>query len=82
MIGNGISSITGEIKKPFDPPLIESPDRIPRKEAYEKEWAEATLGNIKLHEGRQTLTLKAIEIPKGEVAEINGIILKKYSKKI
>lgn len=59
--------------------MIESPDRSPRVEAYEKIWGEQPLGTIHLKEGNDKVTLQFdsnTAIKKGSL-EVKGIVLKK-----
>ncbi len=71
------SETRAEITRAFDPALLPSPDRVKRKEAYEKEWAELSLGTITVPAGVSTLTLKAGKISGGELAHVKSLILKK-----
>ncbi|GAB3790988.1 sulfatase-like hydrolase/transferase [Spirosoma horti] len=59
----------------FDPPLKTSPDRIPRKEVYEKPWAWLELGNLELPKGHHRILLQAGLVPHGQVAEVKALLL-------
>ncbi|QKZ12659.1 arylsulfatase [Spirosoma sp. KUDC1026] len=59
----------------FDPPLKPSPDRILRKEVYEKTWAWLPLGRVKLVRGRHRILLRAMAVPKSQVAEVKALLL-------
>ncbi|GAB3319887.1 sulfatase-like hydrolase/transferase [Larkinella ripae] len=59
----------------FDPPLKASPDRIPRKEVYEKDWAWLSLGRLELPVGNQRIVLRASSVPKGQIAEVKALRL-------
>ncbi|GAB3958478.1 sulfatase-like hydrolase/transferase [Spirosoma harenae] len=59
----------------FDPPLTPSPDRIPRKEVYEKPWAWLVLGKLKLLKGHHRILLQAGSVPHGQVAEVKALLL-------
>jgi arylsulfatase A len=63
------------LPKGFDPPLKGSPDRIPRKEVYEKAWAWLPLGNMELPVGNQRIVLRAKSIPNGQAAEVKALLL-------
>ncbi|GAB3702533.1 sulfatase-like hydrolase/transferase [Spirosoma flavus] len=63
------------LKTSFDPPLKPSPDRIPRKEVYEKSWAWLGLGKLKLPRGTYRMLLQARSVPNGQVAEVKGLLL-------
>ncbi len=65
---------TFTINQPFKGEQLPSPDRTPRKEAYEiKEWKKLLIGTFNLKAGRQFVKLKATHIAHHNVAEINGI---------
>ena len=70
-LGMGKSKIAQKITEAHDPPLrgMEH-DRYPRQESYVKDFKAMTLGTIVLKKGRGLLTLKALEIPGQEVADI------------
>jgi len=59
----------------FDPPLKPSPDRVPRKEAYEKSWAWLSFGKLKLQQGNQRIVLRAGSVPNGQVEEVKAVLL-------
>lgn len=65
------------IRDAFYSEQIESPDRIRRKEAYEMEaWNTVVLGSFYIPEGKQIVSLKALEIQKENVAELYSLRLK------
>jgi arylsulfatase A len=59
----------------FDPPLKPSPDRVPRKEAYEKSWAWLPLGRLALPAGTHRILLRAKSVPNGHVADVKALLL-------
>ncbi|WP_288428227.1 arylsulfatase [uncultured Spirosoma sp.] len=59
----------------FDPPLKPSPDRIPRKEVYEKSWAWLPLGKLDLSAGNHRILLRAKAVPNGQVADVKALLL-------
>ena len=71
--------VDGVVSKVYNPDYIPSPDRVPRKEVYEKVWAPLTLGTIELSKGRTKLLLKAVEIPGKQAPDIKAIRLKRIS---
>ncbi|MCX6215778.1 arylsulfatase [Spirosoma sp.] len=71
----GTKTLHQTIQSSFDPPLNPSPDRIPRKEVYEKPWAWLTLGKLKLSEGHHRILLQAGSVPHGQVAEVKALLL-------
>ncbi|MBU1822490.1 MAG: arylsulfatase [Bacteroidetes bacterium] len=72
----GGSTVEAKITEAYDPPLTPSPDRVPRKEAFEKPWKLLKLGELTLPAGPGTLSLQATEIPAGSVAEVKSLVLR------
>jgi arylsulfatase A len=71
----GKDSIEGRVDKAHDPDYIPSPDRYPRVEAYEKEWAFLDLGVIEMMKGRTQFKVKALSKPGDQVIELKDVIL-------
>ncbi|UHG94394.1 arylsulfatase [Spirosoma oryzicola] len=71
----GNQTLQQTLPRGFDPPLIPSPDRVPRKEVYEKTWALLPLGKLELPVGNHRILLRAASIPKGQVAEVKALLL-------
>lgn len=63
------------LDEPFEPGIIVSPDRIPRKEALEQTWNKILLGKITLNSGEENLTLSAKQIKPAGVGELFGLRL-------
>ncbi|MEO6001244.1 MAG: sulfatase-like hydrolase/transferase, partial [Chitinophagaceae bacterium] len=60
------------IQKSFYSKQIQSPDRVPRKEAYEMSgWKRLRIGTYHIAEGKQIIKLRTSHIENGNVAEIN-----------
>ena len=73
-IGNKKKEAT--IRKAFYSKQIPSPDRVPRKEAYEMEaWAHLKIGTFFIHEGKNIIKLKATHVANENVAEVNQLRL-------
>ena len=72
----GGQSIQATVTDSFDPPFLPSPDRVKRKEAYEKEWASMTLGKVTIPAGRQWISLVPVTIRHQQVAEVNALELR------
>ncbi len=74
----GDSKVESQITKANDPPIrgMEH-DRYPRVESYVKDFAPMKLGTISLKEGRGMLTLKAMNIPGAEAAEVRLLLFKR-----
>jgi arylsulfatase A-like enzyme len=59
-----------------EPPLIGAAfDRVPRGESYVKDFLPLHLGTIRLAKGRGQLTLRALEIPGKQVADVRYVSL-------
>ncbi|MEP7322132.1 MAG: hypothetical protein ABI761_09440, partial [Saprospiraceae bacterium] len=60
------------IQKAFYSKIIPSPDRVPRKEAYEMSgWKHLKIGTYHIGKGKQIIKLKATKVQNDNVAEIN-----------
>ncbi|MDW7690326.1 arylsulfatase [Flammeovirgaceae bacterium SG7u.111] len=71
----GENKVVGKIIKPFDPSYYPSPDRISRKEVYEKDWETVELGEIEISPGVRQLTIRATEVPTSQVGEFKNLTL-------
>jgi arylsulfatase A len=69
------NSVSGQITEVFDPGFIPSPDRVKRKEVYEKKWNRLMIGSIRVPAGNHTLLLTAADIAHDHVGEIRSIEL-------
>jgi arylsulfatase A-like enzyme len=69
--------ITKRITKAFNPPPVLSPDRVPRKEVYEKAWEKVAIGSVLIPKGKSKIVISASHIEHKEVAEIKSIVLVK-----
>ena len=50
---------------------IPSPDRVPRKEAYEmSEWKKLPIGTFTIQEGKHIIKIKALRVAKTNIAEV------------
>ncbi|MCD6304230.1 MAG: arylsulfatase [Planctomycetes bacterium] len=70
-------AVEGVLNRPHDPKYIFSPDRVPRKEVYEKVWAPLELGTLQLPAGRTKLTLRATKVPGRQVCELKAVRLRR-----
>jgi len=59
--------------------MIDSPDRVPRKEAFEKVWGLLKIGEISIPTGVSTLQFKALSVKAGEVAEVKSLVPLSYT---
>jgi len=73
----GGKAVEGVVNRGQDPTPIPSPDRVPRIEADEKNWAPLPLGTLELDKGRTTLKLHATEIPHASALELKAVRLEK-----
>jgi arylsulfatase A len=73
----GKKQLEAKIFKAHDPEYIPSPDRIKRKEVYEKIWAELEFGSVTLNSGDYDLILQAKKIAKDEIGEIKSVYVTK-----
>ena len=71
----GKKTLQQTLRRSFDPPLKPSPDRIPRKEVYEKAWTWLVLGTLDLPIGNHQILLRATSVPNGQVAEVKALLL-------
>jgi arylsulfatase A-like enzyme len=71
------SRVQAKIAQPHDPPLIGAKfDRVPRAgESYVKDFRPLRVGVIPLNKSRGKLTLRALEIPGKQVADIRYVAL-------
>ncbi len=58
---------------------IKSPDRVPRTEVYEMDWATAPAGALTLPQGRAKLTVRALTKPGDAVMELKSVVLKRIN---
>jgi arylsulfatase A-like enzyme len=69
----GGETLEAALSEPHDPAPILSPDRVPRGEVYEKEWAPLKLGTVRLKQGEATLTVRATSIPGAEAMDLKCV---------
>lgn len=72
----GQRRVKGKITEPYDPPLIESPDRVKRQESFEKPFQALKLGVLALPKGRGKLILRAISKPGRQVMDLRALKLR------
>ncbi len=66
----GKSRLVAKVAKAHESPLIgRQQDRVERAESYVKDFVPMSLGVISLEQGRQTLSLRAIDIPGSQVMD-------------
>ncbi len=67
----------GIVSRIHDPAPLPSPDRIPRKEVYEKAWARLDLGALRLDGGPVTLSVELIDAPGEGALELHTVYLER-----
>ncbi len=72
------AQVSGRVTAPHDPPLVGAEqDRSPRQEGLVKDFRPLKLGTIELKKGRGTLTLQAMDIPRGNVMDFRLLTLRR-----
>lgn len=71
----GDQRLVYKISEAYDPPYIHSPDRVKRKEVYEKTWKRTKAGELRISSGKSRIIITAPAISGSEVAEIKSIEL-------
>ena len=70
------SKIAGKVTPAWNPPLLDTQDRVPRKgESYMQEFRPLNLGRMRLEKGRGLLTLQALKIPGRQVMAVRRVNL-------
>ncbi len=75
----GEHSVVGTIKRPFPVRRLPSPDRVPRREVFEREWGRHVLGETVLTPGTFRLELRAMDIAAKSVGEIKSLVVTRIS---
>jgi len=70
-------TLEGKITKAHNPEFIASPDRIKRKEVYQKVWAPLKMGKITLAKGVSKFVVRALSKPGGKVMELKAARLER-----
>ncbi|MGB7348126.1 MAG: sulfatase-like hydrolase/transferase, partial [Pirellulaceae bacterium] len=74
----GGEKLTATITQPNDSPLIGADDdRVKRSEGYVRDWQPMKLGTIQLRPGRDTLQLRATDVPGEQVCEMRLLMFRK-----
>ena len=81
LISVGGASKSVKVKKSFSSDVIPSPDRVPRKEAYEiKKWGKLQVGGVFIPKGKSKIMIKATDIKGANVMEFNQLNIRFSSK--
>ncbi|MDH3246438.1 MAG: arylsulfatase [Saprospiraceae bacterium] len=79
----GEARVQNKITEMHDPPLTGMEhDRVPRIESYVKDFKPFSLGNIKLQQGKGTMTLKATNIPGQGAVDFRLMMLNRAEEKL
>lgn len=74
----GDQFLEGAVTEAFDPEPLPSPDRVPRKEVYEKNWKTLPMGAMRLVKGKYRLELHAFAIPGDQAMDVKAVRIHKY----
>ena len=66
-------TLKSTVRVAFPGETLQSPDRIPRKEVYERTWGVLPLGKLTLNPGSEMLKLHAGSVAKDSVMHVKGI---------
>ncbi|MDP5121074.1 MAG: arylsulfatase [Spirosomaceae bacterium] len=69
--------LSAKITEAHNPKAIYSPDRVPRKEAYEKVWKELKIGTLSVSAGKQKVYLRAKKIANETVGDVKSLVFRK-----
>ncbi len=69
--------VEGKVEKAHDPAPVPSPDRVPRKEVYEKIWAPLRLGTLRLRKERTSLYVRALTKPGNSVMDLKSVRIRR-----
>ena len=73
----GDSSTDFNIEEAHNPDFLPSPDRVIRKEVYEKEWKRLVLGTFPMQKGKTTLGIKGKELMDATKFELKAAWVRK-----
>ena len=71
--------LSAKIMETHDPEAIYSPDRVPRKEAYEKVWKESKVGVLTIPVGKHKVYLRAKKIANETVGDVKSLVFRKVN---
>ena len=70
-------TVSKQITKSYFPSYLKSPDRIPRGEVYEREWAKLDVGVFDLNIGTEIIKLSTQDDHRNSGLEIKGVEIEK-----
>lgn len=75
------AKVAGKVTKSNDPPIQgDKENRIYKRESFVKDFKPMSLGVIELFAGRGEMTLRATEIPGGQVIEFRRLMLRRVAE--
>ena len=69
----GGQSLEKTVDRAHDPLPVFSPDRVLRKEVYEKEWASLPMGTVRLEAGVTQLSVHALTLEEGRSIDLKAV---------
>lgn len=69
--------LAGQINQAFNPDPVYSPDRVERKEVYEKVWKTLDVGKMELNSVKAKLSIKVKNIPGNQAMDIKNLRIRK-----
>lgn len=68
--------LRAKIVDAYDPPLIDSPDRVERTESYEKPFKPLVLGTVEWPKAKGKLSVRAVRAPGKQVMDLRAVVLR------
>jgi arylsulfatase A-like enzyme len=73
----GDARLRGTITEAFNPPHLPSPDRVERKEVYERTWKPLLLGSLSIPGGTSRLVVRALKKSGDTVMDLKSVVLER-----
>jgi arylsulfatase A len=73
-VGEAVTEATLTVA--HDPDPLPSPDRVPRKEVYEKIWAPLEFPAVEVAAGDVDLVVRATQIPGAQAMDLKAVIVR------
>ncbi|MEZ4700010.1 MAG: arylsulfatase [Rhodothermales bacterium] len=73
----GGEALEKPVERAHDPLPVFSPDRVLRKEVYEKEWASLAMGTVRLEAGVTQLAVRAATMENGGTIDLKAVQLRR-----
>ncbi len=72
----GDASVDGLVSEPHNPDPVYSPDRVKRKEVYEKEWKTLYVGRVKVSKGDSLVRIRLKSRPGRRAMDVKNVKIK------